>query len=86
MNFYVPKDKVDEFSRIDSYSRTAKLRRIYSNSGEEWFEHKIRSGETLGSIAIKYGTSVSKLKKWNGLIAVLLPFEIVSQSQHVEVS
>ena len=67
LNFYVPKDKVEEFSRIDSYSRSAKLRRIYSNSGEEWFEHRIRSGETLGSIAIKYGTSVSKLKKWNGL-------------------
>lgn len=29
--------------------------------------HKVRRGETLGSIARKYGVSVSSLKKWNGL-------------------
>jgi len=67
LNFYVPKDKKEEFAKIDSYSKSAKLRRIYSTSGEEWLEHRIRRGETLGSIAYKYGTSVSKLKKWNGL-------------------
>lgn len=67
LNFYVPKEKVDEYAKIDSYSRAAKLRRIYSTNGEEWIEHKIRSGESLGSIARKYGTTVSKLKKWNGL-------------------
>ncbi|MCW8848366.1 MAG: LysM peptidoglycan-binding domain-containing protein [Melioribacteraceae bacterium] len=67
LNFYVPKDKADEYSRIDSYSKSAKLKRLYATSGEEWIEHKIRNGESLGSIAHKYGTSVSKLKKWNGL-------------------
>ncbi len=54
-------------ARIDSYSKSAKLKRLYATSGEEWIEHKIRNGESLGSIAHKYGTSVSKLKKWNGL-------------------
>lgn len=29
--------------------------------------HKIRSGENLGSIASKYGVTVSQLKSWNGL-------------------
>lgn len=29
--------------------------------------HKVRSGEFLGSIARKYGVSVSSLKRWNGL-------------------
>ena len=35
-------------------------------SGELTY-HKIRSGETLGSIARKYGVSVANLRKWNGL-------------------
>ena len=29
--------------------------------------HKIRSGENLGSIALKYGVTVKQLKSWNGL-------------------
>ena len=29
--------------------------------------HKIRAGESLGSIARKYGVSVAQIKKWNGL-------------------
>lgn len=67
IGFYVPKEKKEEFALIDSYSKSAKLKRLYATSGEEWLEHRIRNGESLGSIAHKYGTSVSKLKKWNGL-------------------
>ncbi len=37
-----------------------------SSSGNATY-HKIRSGENLGSIARKYGVSVSQLKSWNGL-------------------
>jgi membrane-bound lytic murein transglycosylase D len=29
--------------------------------------HRVRSGETLGSIAVTYNVSVSQLQKWNGL-------------------
>ena len=29
--------------------------------------HKVRRGETLSSIARRYGTSVSRIKSWNGL-------------------
>ncbi|MCB9206602.1 MAG: LysM peptidoglycan-binding domain-containing protein [Ignavibacteriales bacterium] len=67
LNFYVPVDQAEEFAKIDNFSKSEKLTQIYSTSGEEWIEHRIKSGETLGSIAYKYGTSVSKLKKWNGL-------------------
>ncbi len=67
LKFYVPKEKVQEFSKLNNYSRAEKLKKIYAISGEEWIEHRIRRGETLGSIAYKYGTSISKLKKWNGL-------------------
>lgn len=67
LNFYVPKDKVAEYAKIDKFSKSAKLKKIYASSGEEWITHRIRRGETLGSIAYKYGTRVSKIKKWNGL-------------------
>ena len=67
LNIYVPQDKVNEFAKIDKLSKRDKLRKLYANSGNEWIEHRIRRGETLGSIALKYGVSTRKLKKWNGL-------------------
>jgi len=67
LNFYVPKEQLEEYSKIDSYTKADKLKHLYATSGKEWMEHLIKNGENLGSIARKYGTSVSKLKKWNGL-------------------
>ena len=32
-----------------------------------YITHKIKSGETLGSIAIKYHTTVKNIKNWNNL-------------------
>ena len=29
--------------------------------------YKIKNGDTLGGIALRYGVSVSKLRSWNGL-------------------
>jgi murein DD-endopeptidase MepM/ murein hydrolase activator NlpD len=40
---------------------------IYSSSPDAILVHKIRKGETLGAIAIKYGTSVNELCRLNGL-------------------
>ena len=37
-----------------------------SSSGDASY-HKIRNGETLSTIAAKYGVTVSQLKNWNGL-------------------
>ena len=36
-------------------------------TNEDRITHKVKSGENLGLIAKKYGTSVSKIKRWNGL-------------------
>ena len=36
-------------------------------TGEQRITHKVRSGESLGLIAKKYGVRVSEIKKWNGL-------------------
>lgn len=36
-------------------------------TGEQRIRHKVRSGESLGLIANKYGVRVSEIKRWNGL-------------------
>lgn len=45
---------------------SSKSNKSSSASGNATY-HKIRSGENLGSIALKYGVTVSQLKSWNGL-------------------
>ena len=67
LNIYVPNDKVEKYAKIDKLSKREKLKKLYANSGEEWIEHRIRRGETLGTIAYKYGVSVRNLRRWNGL-------------------
>lgn len=38
-----------------------------SSSPKSYLYHKVRSGETLGTIASRYGTTVSKIQRLNGL-------------------
>jgi membrane-bound lytic murein transglycosylase D len=37
------------------------------------FTHKVKSGETLGGIALKYGVKVSELKSWNHIRKFIQP-------------
>ena len=67
LNIYVNKDKKDFYASMDNLDQTQKLSVIYGNSGEEWIEHKVRNGETLSHIALKYGVKINDLKKWNNL-------------------
>lgn len=45
---------------------TKKIKESASNEGQR-IAHKVRSGETLGGIARRYGVTVTNLKKWNNL-------------------
>jgi len=67
LNIYVNKDKKEYYASMDNLDHSQKLSVIYSNSGEEWIKHKVRHGETLSHIALKYGASVNDVKKWNNL-------------------
>lgn len=49
-----------------SDTRSAPRKGKSSTTGNASY-HKIRSGESLGSIARKYGVTVNQLKSWNGL-------------------
>jgi membrane-bound lytic murein transglycosylase D len=64
---YVPEDKVEYYSKIDNLSEREKNEILFVNSGESSIEHRIRSGESLSTIASKYGVTISQLKEWNNL-------------------
>ncbi|NND71143.1 MAG: LysM peptidoglycan-binding domain-containing protein, partial [Rhodothermales bacterium] len=40
---------------------------IYSNSGPARTTYRVKRGDTLSTIASRYGVSVADIKKWNGL-------------------
>ena len=67
LNIYVPNEKVEYFSSIDKMSEAERNNVIFVNSGDTWVEHRIRNGESLSSIANRYGVSISQIKEWNNL-------------------
>ncbi len=67
LTIIVPNDKVEYFSSINKMSESEKKNLLFVNSGDAGVEHRILNGETLSSIAIKYGVSVANLRNWNNL-------------------
>ena len=65
ITIYVPEAKEDYFSKIDELSKTQKLGLIYANSGGQWITHRVRWGESLSTIAYKYGVKIASIKEWN---------------------
>lgn len=77
--FYVPKATKDVLSLnrvaiLDSASKTGKkeLELLAQKSegsiyGRDRVVYKVKSGDVLGSIAIRYGVRVNDLRKWNNL-------------------
>lgn len=53
--------------RVVAISNNSYNQKSSSKSGSGTTYHKIRSGETLSTIARKYGVRVTDLQKWNGL-------------------
>lgn len=74
-NLYLPADKIDEFlSQEDSiYNyKTVAEKRKEKKLREKYGEvtrgnHTVRNGESLGSIADRYGCEIADLKQWNNL-------------------
>ena len=60
----VYKYKADEFF---SKRKTVEIKKEATSTSSSPRYHRIRSGETLSTIARRYGTTVSKLKRLNGL-------------------
>ncbi len=66
---YVPSDKKDFYSSLDNQTTIEKssLKSAYTKNDKEWVYHKVRRGESLNSIATKYGVGIDILKDWNNL-------------------
>lgn len=52
-------------SNSNSAPQAGKVSKEIKETG--WKTHKVKSGESLGSIAGKYGVSVAELRKWNSI-------------------
>lgn len=62
---YVPGSQKEYYEQINSFSKNQKLGLIYSDSEGQLVEHKVRWGESLSSIATKYGVKIAQIKEWN---------------------
>ncbi len=66
---YVSNDKKEFYASLDNQSAIEKSvsKNTVTKSSNSWVYHRIRRGENLSSIAIKYGVSLSSIKEWNNL-------------------
>lgn len=64
-SIYAAESNTDKRLEVAVEDAVVKTTTAKSSRNAQW--HKVRSGDTLGAIARRYGTTVSKLKKWNGL-------------------
>lgn len=66
--YYLDEDSLYRFISNDIIKIAEIEKEIkYIESLNSKITHKVKSGEVLGSIARKYGVSVTKIKSWNGL-------------------
>ena len=72
----LPEDKIRDFilsgDSIYNYDREKyfseeKVKVLKNQATNSFVTHKIRSGETLSTIARRYRVTVTELKQWNGL-------------------
>ncbi|HUX92679.1 MAG TPA: LysM peptidoglycan-binding domain-containing protein [Ignavibacteriaceae bacterium] len=66
---YVPSDKKDFYASIDNQTSLEKssLKSAVVKADKEWIYHKVRRGESLNSIAVRFGVDVNALRDWNNI-------------------
>jgi membrane-bound lytic murein transglycosylase D len=69
LNVYVPEEKKDFYASFDKLSKNEKKTSLASEAvvKKTWFNYKVRKGESLTNIAVRYNVSVSDLMSWNHL-------------------
>lgn len=66
-NAFIDHEKEIYSYKADKYFNPVEIKKIKDGGTGERIVYKVKSGDVLGKIAMKYGTSVSKIKRWNGL-------------------
>ncbi|HVO74639.1 MAG TPA: LysM peptidoglycan-binding domain-containing protein [Ignavibacteriaceae bacterium] len=69
LTIYVDREKKDFYTSLDNQTPIEKTtaKNTITKSDNVWVYHRIRRGENLNSIALKYGVDVSSIKDWNNL-------------------
>jgi membrane-bound lytic murein transglycosylase D len=68
LTIYVPSDKKDFFAGLDDQTPTEKsVTKSVSTKSTPVIHHKVTRGETLISIATRYGVTINSLMDWNDL-------------------
>ncbi|GJQ64498.1 MAG: hypothetical protein SCALA702_35510 [Melioribacteraceae bacterium] len=67
LKIYVPTEKEKYYGALDSLNRIDKMSILYANSDGKWINHKIRRGESISTIAYRYGVKSSQIREWNNL-------------------
>lgn len=69
LTVYVDKDKKEFYASLDNQTPIEKTtaKNTITKSDNVWVYHRIRRGENLNSIALRYGVDIASLKDWNNL-------------------
>jgi len=69
ITIYVPEDKKDFYASLDNQSSIEKtsIKNNIVKNNKVWAYHKVRKGENIRSIAVRYGVAVSDLRSWNNI-------------------
>jgi membrane-bound lytic murein transglycosylase D len=70
LTIYVPLEKKDFYASLDNQTPSEKaiIKNTFSlKTQNAWVYHRIKRGENLTSIAVKYGVTSAEIKEWNNL-------------------
>lgn len=70
LKMYVPEEKYEFYASLDNQTPVEKtiIKNTFSKkTSNAWVYHRIKRGENLNSIAVRYGVSISDIKDWNNL-------------------
>ena len=66
-NAFIDHEKEIYDYQAEKYFNPVELKKIKDGGDGERIVYRVKSGDVLGKIAMRYGTSVAKIKRWNGL-------------------
>ncbi|MFO7446878.1 MAG: LysM peptidoglycan-binding domain-containing protein [Ignavibacteriaceae bacterium] len=70
LTVYVPEEQKEFYASLDNQTtieKSSTSTAVANSSGNAWVYHKIRKGENLNSIAVRYGVSINALRDWNSI-------------------
>jgi membrane-bound lytic murein transglycosylase D len=69
LTVFVPVDKKDFYASLDNQTSIEKItskNKVVKNN-KTWAYHKVRRGENLRTIALRYGVNVKEIRDWNNI-------------------